>query len=133
MTEMTAGGETVEFFPHARAQAPFSRAVRIGDIFYLSGQLGVGPDGKLADGLEAQAHQTMANIADVLASLGSDMTAVFKCTIMLRDMAQWRDFNAVYLQYFDASRLPARSAFGASGLAAGALMEVECCAYVKPA
>jgi enamine deaminase RidA (YjgF/YER057c/UK114 family) len=49
---------------------------------------------------------------------------------MLADMAKWADFNKVYLAYFDPDRLPARSAFGANGLALGAQVEVECWAYV---
>lgn len=129
--DTTAGGHMIEFFPHRRAASPFSRAVRVGDVYYLSGQIGMGPDGKMPEGIEAQARQTMENIAEVLHSLGTDIRAVFKCTVMLRDMSQWRDFNAVYLTYFDPERLPARSAFGASGLAAGALLELECCAYVR--
>ena len=107
--------------------------MRVGDVFYLSGQIGSGPDHTMADGLAAQTRQTMENIKDVLQSLGLGMDAVFKCTVMLADMNDWRAFNQVYLDYFDPERLPARSAFGTSGLAAGALMEVECCAYVKPA
>jgi 2-iminobutanoate/2-iminopropanoate deaminase len=55
---------------------------------------------------------------------------VFKCTVMLADMTKWPDFNKVYVSYFDPDRLPARSAFGASGLALGAQVEVECWAYI---
>ena len=48
---------------------------------------------------------------------------------MLADMSNWAEFNSVYVRYFKPGRMPARSAFGASGLALGALVEVECCAY----
>ncbi len=118
--------------PAAKAAGlPFSQAVRVGDVLYLSGALGNVP-GKMElvpGGMEAQARQTMENIGTVLSENGLGFADVFKCTVMLADMGQWGDFNRVYLEYFDADRLPARSAFGASGLALGALVEVECCAY----
>ena len=52
-----------------------------------------------------------------------------KFAIMLADMRRWAEVNAVYVTYFDPQRLPARSAFGASGLALGGEVEVECVAY----
>ena len=107
---------------------PFSGAVRIGDILFLSGQMGFREDGTLAEGMEGQARQAMENIRVVLASGGLDFSHVFHCTVMLADMTQWADFNAVYLEYF-SEPLPTRSAFGANGLALGGLVEVECQAY----
>jgi reactive intermediate/imine deaminase len=109
---------------------PFSSAVRAGDILYLSGEIGEGPDGKLAHGLEAQTTQTMENIAATLKKNGASYDDVFKCTVMLTDMSKWADFNKVYVRYFKPNRLPARSAIGANGLALGALVEVECWAHV---
>ena len=82
------------------------------------------------EGLAAQTRQTMENIKAELATFGLGMDAIFKCTVMLADMDQWRDFNAVYLEYFPTDRLPARSAFGAARLVGGALTEVECLAYM---
>ena len=108
---------------------PFSNAVRAGDTVYLSGALGVGPDGKLPAGIEAQAKQTMDNIGGVLKSAGLGWGDVVKCTVMLDNMADWPAFNQVYVTYFPDGQFPARSAFGADGLALGALVEVECLAY----
>ena len=107
---------------------PFSSAVRIGDILYLSGQMGFRDDGSLAEGMEGQARQALENIRAVLQSAGLGFSDVFHCTVMLADMAQWAAFNAVYLEYF-SDPLPTRSAFGASGLALGGLVELECQAY----
>ena len=107
---------------------PFSSAVRIGDILYLSGQMGFRDDGALADGMEGQARQALENIRAVLDSAGLSFRDVFHCTVMLADMGQWADFNKVYLEYF-SDPLPTRSAFGASGLALGGLVELECQAY----
>ena len=108
---------------------PFSNAVRVGDVLYLSGQIGIGPNGRLPDGIEAQARQTMENIGAILRSAGRGWDDVFHCTAMLDNMADWPAFNRVYVTYFRPGRLPARSALGADGLALGALIEVECQAY----
>jgi 2-iminobutanoate/2-iminopropanoate deaminase len=108
---------------------PFSNAVRAGDTVYLSGALGLGADGKLPAGMEAQARQTMDNIAATLKSAGLGWGDVVKCTVMLDDMKDWPAFNAIYRTYFPDNKFPARSAFGADGLALGALLEVECIAH----
>lgn len=111
---------------------PFSNAVRVGDVLYLSGQIGIGPNGRLPDGIEAQSRQTMENIGAILRSAGRGWDDVFHCTAMLDNMADWPAFNRVYVTYFRPGRLPARSALGADGLALGALIEVECQAYAGP-
>ncbi|MCL6740773.1 RidA family protein [Sphingomonas sp. RB56-2] len=108
---------------------PFSSAVRAGDTVYLSGALGITADGKLGDGMEAQAHLAMDNLGNALKSAGLGWGDVAKCTVMLDDMKDWPAFNQVYVTYFPDGKYPARSAFGADGLALGALVEVECIAY----
>ncbi len=119
----------VEHFgkPALNGQAlPFSDAVRVGDVLYLSGQLGIGPDGKLPEGIEAQTRQTLDNIGAVLKRAGLTHADVFHCTAFLADMKDWPAFNKAYVPYFPAGKMPARSAFGANGLAPGALLELEC-------
>ena len=111
---------------------PFSNAVRVGDILFLSGQLGIGADGKLPQGMEAQARQAMDNIGAILKGQGLGFGDVVKCTVMLDNMADWPAFNKVYVTYFADGKFPARSAFGADGLALGALVEVECIAHAGP-
>jgi 2-iminobutanoate/2-iminopropanoate deaminase len=110
---------------------PFSTAVRAGDTVYLSGALGIGPDGKLGEGMAAQARLAMDNLGAGLKSAGLGWGDVVKCTVMLDDMADWPAFNQVYVTYFPDGKFPARSAFGADGLALGALVEVECIAYSR--
>jgi 2-iminobutanoate/2-iminopropanoate deaminase len=111
---------------------PFSSAVRIGDILYLSGQMGFRDDGTLAEGMEGQARQTLENVRAVLSSAGLNFSDVFHCTVMLADMKLWPDFNKIYLEYF-SEPLPTRSAFGANGLALGGLVELECQAVASKA
>lgn len=119
----------VEHYTRAGSRAPFSPAVRVGDVLYLSGQIGARPDGSLPEGLEAQTRQAMENIAAALELAGSRMEDVFKCTVMLDDMSGWADFNRAYVGWFEPGRLPARSSFGTDGLALGALVEIECLAH----
>ena len=108
---------------------PFSNAVRVGDIVYLSGQIGVGPDGKVPDGIEAQTKLAMENVGAVLKRAGVGYDRIFHCTVFLADMKDWPAFNKVYVGYFTDGPLHARSAVDVDGLALGALVELECQAY----
>lgn len=110
---------------------PFSEAVQVGDMLYLSGQIGVPPGGNaLAQGgIDGEARQAMDNIGAILARRDLTFDAVVKCTAMLADMNDWPAFNKAYVSYFKPDRLPARSAFAASGLALGGRIELECWAY----
>ncbi len=121
----------VEFYPvPGRTDLPFSKAVRVGHMLYLSGELGTDSTGKLAPGgIQAETKQALENIRATLASHGSDLDHVVKCTAMLADMAEWGAMNQVYVTFFKQNR-PARSAFGTSGLALGARMELECIAVI---
>lgn len=132
MFSSSVSAATPHYFPAPARQgtpAPFSTAVQVGDVLYMSGQIGVGPDGKLPDTFDAQAKQVMENVGAVLKAHGLGWGNVFKCTVMIADMKNWPAFNAVYVPYFPAGKLPARSAFGANGLALGAQLELECLAY----
>jgi reactive intermediate/imine deaminase len=112
---------------------PFSAAVRVGDMLCLSGCIGSLPGdegGVVPGGIEAETRQTMENIKATLERCGSSMDRVFKCLVMMADMREWAAMNAVYVRYFASDRKPARSAFGASGLALGARVEIECWALM---
>ncbi|MBH1998287.1 MAG: RidA family protein [Sphingomonadaceae bacterium] len=115
------------------AKLPFSPAVRVGDILFLSGQIGQVPQGMdpHKEGFDAAVKSAMDSIGGILKDHGLDFGNVVKCTVMLDDMTNWPRFNAAYLPYFAGKRLPARSAFGADGLALGAPLEVECIAAFK--
>ena len=112
--------------------APFSDAVRVGDMLYLSGKLGTDSSGKLVPGgIQPETKQTMENIRAVLERSGSSLDQVVKCTVMLADMSEWGAMNEIYVTFFAADRRPARSAFGVSGLALNARVEIECMAAIK--
>ena len=121
----------VEYFPApaapGQAALPFSSAVRVGRLLVLAGQIGTDSTGRLVPGgIEAETRQALENVRATLARAGSSMDQVVKCTAMLADMAEWDRMNRVYVTYFRTDRLPARSAFGTSGLARGARVELEC-------
>lgn len=121
------------FESEAMADLPFSEAVQVGDVLFLSGQIGVDPksDELVDGGIRAEARQTMENIGKSLERHGYGMDDLVKCTVMLADIAEWPAFNDVYRTFFDG-RFPARSAFAATGLALGARVEVECIAAGTP-
>lgn len=130
-------GEPPEFLSSARSLErglPFSDAVRVGDLLFLSGQIGTPPGGMqvVPGGIKAEARQTLANIQATLEANGYTLKDVVKCTVMLADISEWAAFNEVYKSVF-AAPFPARSALGANGLALGARVEVECIAAGKPA
>jgi 2-iminobutanoate/2-iminopropanoate deaminase len=107
---------------------PFSESVRAGELLFLSGQVGTGPDGKMVPGgIEAEANQLLLNIAAALDKRGLGMKDVVKCTVLLADIADWPAFNVIYKKHFTAP-YPARSALGTNGLALNARAEVECIA-----
>lgn len=125
---------SVEYLTSAATSAaglPFSDAVRVGHMLYLSGQVGNIPDtpSLVPGGIAAETRQALENVRNVLEEHGSSLDQVVKCTVMLADIGEWADMNAVYVTYFP-EHLPARSAFGASGLALGARVEIECWATV---
>lgn len=110
---------------------PFSEAVRVGNVLYLSGELGRDDNMKLVPGgIVAETHQTMRNIKATLEKYGSSLDRVIKVTVFMADMSEWQQMNAVYVTYFK-EHLPARSALGANGLALGARVEIECVAFVE--
>jgi 2-iminobutanoate/2-iminopropanoate deaminase len=113
---------------------PFSSAVRVGDLLFLSGAIGNLPGSlTLAEGgTPGETRQTMDNIGATLKHCGLGFADVVKVTVMLADMSEWAAFNAVYIEYFARERLPARSAFGCNGLALGARLEIECVAHFPP-
>lgn len=116
----------------ATRSLPFSEAVRVGDMLYLAGQIGTDASGAVvAGGVEAETRQTLENIRAVLERHGSSLARVVKCTVMLVDLpTSYAPMNGVYRTFFAAERMPARSTFGATALALGARVEIECWATV---
>ena len=108
---------------------PFSEAVIVDNIVYLSGKVGRLPSGELIKGgIEAETTQTLKNIESVLRRIDLTKDDIFKCTCMLVDIKDWPKMSKAYKSFFERENLPARSAFAGSGLALGAKIEIECLA-----
>jgi 2-iminobutanoate/2-iminopropanoate deaminase len=132
--DRNSGADDVEYYPFpTKTSLPFSAAVRVGNMLYVSGQMGtVGGGLELAEGgIEAETRQTLANMKAILERHGSSLDRVVKCTVMMADMSEWPAMNEIYIQHFPL-HLPARSAFGAAALALGGRVEIECIATVGP-
>ncbi len=127
-----AGAPEVKYDWNPDSGYPFSKAVRVGHVLFLSGELGIVPGTRqLAEGgIGPETRQTLENIKVTLEANGSSLGEVVKCTVFLADIAEWAAMNEVYKTYFPANP-PARSALGSSGLALGARTEIECIATVK--
>lgn len=107
------------------AIGPYCQAKLCGNTLYTSGQLGLIPsEGKLADGVEAQAEQALKNLGAILKEAGMDYNDVVKTTVFLADIKDFAAINAVYAKYFPGEA-PARSCVQAAALPKGALFEIE--------
>jgi 2-iminobutanoate/2-iminopropanoate deaminase len=112
------------------AVGPYSQAIKVGNVLYLSGQLGLDPDsGALVEGLEAQTHRSMRNIEAVLKTVDADFNNIVKTTIFITDINDFAKVNEIYASYFDADP-PARSCVEVSALPKGGLVEIESIAVV---
>ena len=111
---------------------PYSQAIVHDGLLYASGQIPLDPaTGKLVEGgIEAQTEQVFANLEAVLAAVGASMDDVLRAGIYLTDLSAFPKVNEIYRRYFPTDP-PARSALAASGLALGALVEIECIAAVR--
>ncbi|MAN80044.1 MAG: reactive intermediate/imine deaminase [Rhodospirillaceae bacterium] len=123
-------GPLFHFFDRAAAPvAPFSHAVECDGWIQLTGQMPTDPDddtAPLPDGIEAQTRRVMDNLIIVLGELGLDLSHVLSCRIYLTRFEQdYELMNATYKSYFPADRLPARTTVGVTGLARGALVEID--------
>ena len=127
-----AGGTKVEHYStNPEMELPFSDAVRVGHMLYLSGKIGniPGTPNLAEGGIQGETRQSMENIKASLEKHGSSLGDVVKCTVFLADIKEWGAMNEVYKTYFPVNP-PARSALGSSGLALDARVEIECLATV---
>lgn len=121
---------SVQFFPQAGSTKPFSPAVRVGNVVYISGVVGTGADGSLPADFTAQARNTMENVAARLKLAGASLDDVYKCSVAMTDMNNWAAFNEVYVKYFKPGRFPVRMAMGVDSLR-GPAVEVQCEAFLR--
>ena len=113
------------------AIGPYSQAVQAGNTIYVSGQLPIDPaTGAFAgDDIRMQTKQSLTNIQSILKEAGTDMNAVVKTTVLLKNIADFAAMNEVYATFF-AEPFPARAAFQAAALPKDALVEIEAVAVI---
>ena len=133
--QQSAKSNTIQYLnspKHLQKGYPFSEATIVNGIVYVSGQIGTLKDGRVIQGgIEKETLQSLKNIESVLERLGGSKKDIFKCTCMLKTIEDWPSMSKAYEAFFDKNMLPARSAFAGSGLAMGALVEIECMARAQ--
>ncbi len=115
-----------------KALGPYSAGIRMGNLIFTAGQLGIIPStGEFAPGgIEAETLQALENIAAILAAAGASMSQVVKTTVFLRDMKDFSQMNNVYSKFFTAP-FPARSTVQVAALPKGGAVEIEVIAIIQ--
>jgi reactive intermediate/imine deaminase len=112
---------------YINSRGSLSAAVRVGNMLYLSGQLGT----DTTAGILTETARALQKIKTLVEANGSSMDRVVRCTVFLADIAEWAQMNTVYNTFFPAANRPARSAIAVSGMVNNARVEIECMATVK--
>ncbi|MFN3870391.1 MAG: RidA family protein [Aquificaceae bacterium] len=112
---------------------PYSQAVKVGNLLFLSGQIGLDPQrGKLKEGFEEQVKQTFQNIDALLKAAGASRENIARVVVYLKDLSLFGEFNKLYEEYFKEVKVkPARTTVEVSQLPLGALVELEITAYIE--
>ncbi len=114
------------------AIGPYSQGVRSGKLLFLSGQIPIEP--KLGEvvpgGIEAQTHQVLKNLSEVLKEGGATLGSVVKTTVYLKDLGNFSEMNNIYAEYFSAP-YPARATVEVSELPKGVELEIDAIAVVE--
>lgn len=119
--------------PAPLAGAPYSQAIREGDMLFVSGQVPLDPDGTLvAGGIAEQTRQSLANITAIVAAAGGSLANVVKTTVYMTDLGEFGAMNAVYAEAF-GGHAPARATVQVAALPAGARVEIDAIAVIAEA
>jgi reactive intermediate/imine deaminase len=111
------------------AKGHYSHCVEHNGILYLSGQLPLLADGGVPDGIEAQTLLTLQKVEKILQAAGSKKEQILRMTVYITDIAYWPEVNAAYADFF-GNHKPARCIIPCGKLNYGALIEIDCTAFV---
>ena len=110
--------------------APYSQAIRVGELVFVAGQLGLKPgDTTVAGDISTQTEQALRNLAAILEAAGSSLENLVKTSVFLQDLGDFAAMNEVYARHV-GERPPARSTFEVAKLPSGALVEIEAVAHI---
>ena len=114
-----------------QAIGPYSLGVRVGEMVFSAGQIGIDPrSGEVVSGgIEAETRQALLNLQAVLEAAGASLENVVKTTVFLRDINEFGRMNDVYAEFFTA-KPPARSAVQVAALPRGVAVEIEAIAVL---
>jgi len=130
-----AGQERQPIYPGgARTAGPYTPGIRVGNLLFVSGQLGFAPGGRglVPGGIQAETRQALENIGRVLEAAGTSFARVAKCNVYLTDVADFAAMNEVYTTFWPNDPPPARTTVAVAALPApGARVEIECIASVS--
>lgn len=129
----TEGKKIVSTEKAPKAIGPYSQAIRIENLVFTAGQIGLDPATMniVEGGIEAQTRQVLTNLKHVLEAADSGLNFVVKTTVFLQSMDDFAAMNAVYAEFFPENP-PARSTIAVAGLPKGAMVEIECVALNSP-
>lgn len=115
-----------------KALGPYSVGIQLGNLVFASGQAGIDPatNNLVEGGIEPETRQVLTNLKNVLEAAGTGMDKVVKTTVFLTNIADFARMNAIYGEYFTAN-FPARSTVQVAALPKGAVVEIECIAFVE--
>ena len=111
---------------------PYNQAILMGQTLYVSGQIAIDPaSGELiTENIEAETHQVMKNIGEILSEAGTSFDEVIKCSVFVKDMHLYSRINAVYAEYFDDNTAPARELVEVANLPKFVNIEISTIAFV---
>lgn len=112
---------------------PYSQAIRLGELVFVSGQIPLDPSTGLIVGgeIEEEARQVLANLKAVLEAADSALDHVLKATVYLTDISLFPRINAIYAEAFESDPAPARATVEVSALPLGARVEIDAIAFVR--
>lgn len=124
--------EKVETSNAPGAVGPYSQAVKMGNLVFCSGQIGIDPRTNDLSNAEVteQVKQVIKNLEQVLIAAGSNLNKVLQTTIYITDMARYAEINSIYAEFFKTEPLPARATVQVTSLPKGAQVEISCIAYI---
>lgn len=112
--------------------ATYNQAVKVGDVLYVSGQIGFDPQAKVLveGGIGPETRQCLENIRTIIEAAGGTMSDIVKMTVFVSDVDLFAGMNAVYSEYFTGVDAPTKTAVAVGGLALGASVEMDAVANI---